>query len=172
MSRYGTLGSDPTPHLAREPVPDPDPEPDRWEDSNGHRDSFDPTDATPLIHSYSHDGSSNRNKKNLPTRLVHHLLTYAKFIGPGFLVAVAYIDPGNYATDVEAGADTRFALLFVVFMSNLIAILFQSLCIKLGSVTGRDLARNCREHLPRWLTILLYVFAEAAIIATDISEVS
>jgi metal iron transporter len=96
---------------------------------------------------------------------------YFKFIGPGFMIAVAYIDPGNYATDVSAGAETKFALLFIVFASNLIAVLLQSLCIKLGSVTGLDLAQNCRAHLPRWLVIIIYVFAEAAILATDISEV-
>lgn len=96
---------------------------------------------------------------------------YVKFVGPGFLIAVAYIDPGNYATDVEAGASTRYKHLFIVLMSNSIAIFLQSLCIKLGSVTGLNLAENCRKHLPRWLTIILYLFAEAAIIATDIAEV-
>lgn len=96
---------------------------------------------------------------------------FARFIGPGFMVAVAYIDPGNYSTDVAAGADTKYALLFVVLMSNLFAVFLQSLCIKLGSVTGLNLAENCRAHLPRWLVIILYIFAEAAIIATDIAEV-
>jgi metal iron transporter len=100
------------------------------------------------------------------------LAKFSRFIGPGFLIAVAYIDPGNYATDVAAGADFKYALLFIVLLSNLFAILLQSLCIKLGSVTGLNLAENCREHLPRWLVILLYIMAEAAIIATDIAEVS
>ncbi|KAJ6163209.1 hypothetical protein N7497_003188 [Penicillium chrysogenum] len=99
------------------------------------------------------------------------LAKFSRFIGPGFLIAVAYIDPGNYATDVAAGADFKYALLFIVLLSNLFAILLQSLCIKLGSVTGLNLAENCREHLPRWLVILLYIMAEAAIIATDIAEV-
>lgn len=99
------------------------------------------------------------------------IIKYAHFIGPGFLIAVAYIDPGNYATDVEAGASTKYQHLFIVLMSNLIAIFLQSLCIKLGSVTGLNLAENCRRHLPRWLNIFLYVLAEAAIIATDIAEV-
>ncbi|KIW94919.1 uncharacterized protein Z519_04898 [Cladophialophora bantiana CBS 173.52] len=96
---------------------------------------------------------------------------YAKFVGPGFLIAVAYIDPGNYATDVEAGAATRYGHLFIILMSNLFAIFLQSLCIKLGSVTGLNLAENCRKHLPKWLTLILYLFAESAIIATDIAEV-
>lgn len=105
-------------------------------------------------------------------KVVVTLQKYVKFVGPGFLVAVAYIDPGNYATDVEAGAATRYRHLFIILMSNLFAIFLQSLCIKLGSVTGLNLAENCRKHLPRWLTIILYLFAEAAIIATDIAEVS
>lgn len=97
---------------------------------------------------------------------------FGSFIGPGFLVAVAYIDPGNYSTDVSAGASNKYALLFVVIMSNMFAIFLQSLCIKLGSVTGMDLAENCRAHLPKWMVIPLYVLAEAAIIATDIAEVN
>jgi len=100
------------------------------------------------------------------------LSKFTTFIGPGFLISVAYIDPGNYATDVAAGAKTKFALLFVVLMSNLFAIFLQSLSIKLGSVTGLNLAENCKAHLPKWCTIVLYILAEAAIIATDIAEVS
>jgi metal iron transporter len=100
------------------------------------------------------------------------LVKFARFIGPGFLIAVAYIDPGNYATDVAAGAVTEYSLLFIVLMSNCFAIFLQTLCIKLGSVTGRNLAEMCREHLPRWLTLVLYIFSEAAIIATDIAEVT
>ena len=108
---------------------------------------------------------------NLFIRARDVLYKYAQFVGPGFLIAVAYIDPGNYATDVQAGASTRYGHLFVVLMSNLFAIFLQSLCIKLGSVTGLDLAANCRKHLPKWLTIALYIAAEAAIVATDIAEV-
>ncbi|KAJ5871745.1 uncharacterized protein N7529_004098 [Penicillium soppii] len=99
------------------------------------------------------------------------LAKFGRFVGPGFLIAVAYIDPGNYATDVAAGAEFKYALLFIVLISNLFAILLQSLCIKLGSVTGLNLAENCREHLPKWVTIFLYILAEAAIVATDIAEV-
>lgn len=104
-------------------------------------------------------------------RFLRPFVKFASFIGPGFLIAVAYIDPGNYATDVAAGAQSQYALLFVVLMSNIFAIVLQSLCIKLGSVTGLNLAENCRAHLPKWLTIFLYILAESAIIATDIAEV-
>ncbi len=104
-------------------------------------------------------------------RLRGILVKFGKFIGPGFMIAVAYIDPGNYSTDVAAGASTRFKLLFIVLMSNVFAILLQSLAVRLGTVTGLNLAENCRAHLPRWLNIVLYVMGEAAIIATDIAEV-
>jgi metal iron transporter len=120
-------------------------------------------------------GSPRRSFKTfipyLFLRMVQSIKKFARFVGPGFLIAVAYIDPGNYATDVSAGAEYRYALLFIVLLSNLFAIFLQSLCIKLGTVTGLNLAENCREHLPRWLVYILYFFAESAIIATDIAEV-
>jgi manganese transport protein len=68
------------------------------------------------------------------------------FAGPGFLVAVGYMDPGNWATDLAGGARFGYSLLWVIMMSNLMAILLQHLCIKLGVVTGRDLAQACRDH--------------------------
>lgn len=79
---------------------------------------------------------------------------------------------GNYATDVAAGASFRFALLFVILMSNIFAIFLQSLSVKLGTVTGKNLAENSREHLPKWLNVTIYVLAEVAIVATDVAEVS
>ncbi|CDM30417.1 hypothetical protein DTO013E5_2623 [Penicillium roqueforti] len=99
------------------------------------------------------------------------LATFGSFIGPGFMISVAYIDPGNYSTDIAAGASYRFRLLFIVLLSNLFAIFLQSLAIKLGTVSGLNLAEACRAFLPRWLNYILYAFAEAAIIATDIAEV-
>ena len=108
----------------------------------------------------------------LPRQTQKVVTKYARFVGPGSMIAVAYIDPGNYATDVQAGASTRYRHLFIVLLSNLFAIFLQSLCIKLGSVTGLNLAENCRRHLPRWLNIILYILAEAAIVATDIAEVT
>ncbi|QLG73709.1 hypothetical protein HG535_0F02200 [Zygotorulaspora mrakii] len=96
---------------------------------------------------------------------------YLKFVGPGLMVSVAYIDPGNYSTSVSAGASNQFSLLCIILMSNFIAIFLQCLCIKLGSVTGLDLSRACRAYLPRWMNLTLYFFAECAIIATDIAEV-
>jgi metal iron transporter len=81
------------------------------------------------------------------------------------------MDPGNYSTSVSGGANYEYKLLFAVFLSNIFAIILQSLCIKLGSVTGLDLAENCRKHLPKWLNLSLYTLSELAIIATDLAEV-
>lgn len=96
---------------------------------------------------------------------------FAKFIGPGFMIAVAYIDPGNYATDAAAGASYRFRLLFMVLLSNIFAIFLQALCIKLSTVTGLNLAEMNKAHCPPWLNYVLWFFGEAAVIATDIAEV-
>jgi manganese transport protein len=93
------------------------------------------------------------------------------FAGPGFLVAVGYMDPGNWATDLAAGSRYNYKLLSVILISNLIAILLQSLCIKLGIVTGRDLAQACRDHYSRPTSIALWILAEIAIAACDLAEV-
>src|ERR1700739_1739928 len=93
------------------------------------------------------------------------------FAGPGFLVAVGYMDPGNWATDLAAGARFNYTLLFVIMLSNLMAILLQSLAIKLGVVTGRALAQACRDHFSRPVTLLLWIAAEIAIAACDLAEV-
>ncbi|KAJ3483603.1 hypothetical protein NLG97_g7265 [Lecanicillium saksenae] len=87
------------------------------------------------------------------------------------MIAVAYIDPGNYSTDIAAGASYRFRLLFIVLLSNIFAIFLQALAIKLGTVSGLNLAEACRVWLPRWLNYILYALAEIAIMATDIAEV-
>ncbi|ONH66471.1 Iron transporter SMF3 [Cyberlindnera fabianii] len=99
------------------------------------------------------------------------LSKYLKFVGPGIMVSVAYMDPGNYSTSVSGGANYQYKLLFAVFISNIFAVILQSLCIKLGSVTGLDLAQNCRKHLSKRLNLTLYFLAELAIIATDLAEV-
>jgi manganese transport protein len=93
------------------------------------------------------------------------------FAGPGFLVAVGYMDPGNWATDLAAGARFNYSLLFVIMLSNLMAILLQSLCIKLGVATGRDLAQACRDDFSRPISFALWVAAEIAIAACDLAEV-
>lgn len=126
--------------------------------------------------SYSSSVVSGPTERRSPTsflrKTLHYIVTLGKFVGPGFLVAVAYIDPGNYSTGISAGALFRFQLLFIILLSNLFAILLQCLAVKLGTVTGMNLAECCREFLPKWLNYFLYFLAEAAIIATDIAEVS
>ena len=93
------------------------------------------------------------------------------FAGPGFLIAVGYMDPGNWATDLAAGSRYGYALLFVVMVSNLLAILLQSLALKLGIATERDLAQVCREQYSRRTSIMLWIGAEIAIAACDLAEV-
>src|SRR6201981_3607366 len=93
------------------------------------------------------------------------------FSGPGFLVAVGYMDPGNWATDLAGGAKFGYALLFVVMLSNFMAILLQHLCIKLGVATGRDLAQACRDHYSTLTVWFLWILCEIAIAACDLAEV-
>jgi len=93
------------------------------------------------------------------------------FAGPGFLVSVGYMDPGNWATDLAGGSRYNYTLLSVVMLSNLMAILLQSLAVKLGVVTGRDLAQACRDHFSRPVSFVLWVLCEIAIAACDLAEV-
>ncbi len=93
------------------------------------------------------------------------------FSGPGYLVAVGYMDPGNWATDLAGGSAFGYTLLSVILLSNLMAILLQSLCAKLGIVTGRDLAQACRDHYSRPVSFLLWILCEVAICACDLAEV-
>ncbi len=95
----------------------------------------------------------------------------AAFMGPGYLVAVGYMDPGNWATSLAGGANFGYALLFVALLSNIMAILLQHLCARLAVATGRDLAQACRDAYPRWLAWPLWFLAEIAICATDLAEV-
>ena len=93
------------------------------------------------------------------------------FSGPGYLVAVGYMDPGNWATDLAGGAQFGYSLLSVVMLSNLMAILLQSLAARLGIVTGRDLAQACRDHYSPAVSMMLWVLCEIAICACDLAEV-
>jgi len=93
------------------------------------------------------------------------------FIGPGYLVAVGYMDPGNWATSLAGGAQFGYALLFVALLSNVMAIILQSLCSRLAIASGRDLAQACRDAFPAPVSWVLWLLAEIAIIATDIAEV-
>jgi manganese transport protein len=93
------------------------------------------------------------------------------FLGPGYLVAVGYMDPGNWATSLAGGSKFGYALLTIALLSNAMAIVLQSLCTRLGVGAGRDLAQACRDSFPRWVAWPLWLSAEIAITATDLAEV-
>jgi len=95
------------------------------------------------------------------------LLAYA---GPGYLVSVGYIDPGNWATGIAAGSKFGYSLLSIILLSNLMAVFLQALCVRLGVATGRDLAQACRDYFPRPVTFILWILCEIAIIACDLAE--
>lgn len=93
------------------------------------------------------------------------------FLGPAYLVSVGYMDPGNWATDIAGGSQFGYALLWVLLMSNIMALLLQSLCTRLGVVRGLDLAQASRQSYPMFVNFVLYILAEIAIAATDLAEV-
>src|ERR1041384_3678171 len=93
------------------------------------------------------------------------------FAGPGYLVAVGYMDPGNWATDLAGGARYGYTLASVIMISNLMAILLQALALRLGIASGRDLAQACRDSYSRPVTFVLWVLCEIAIAACDLAEV-
>ena len=93
------------------------------------------------------------------------------FAGPAYLVSVGYMDPGNWATDLEGGARFGYQLIWVLLMSNLMAVLLQTLSARMGIVTGRDLAQACRENYPKPVAFILWILCEVAIAACDLAEV-
>src|SRR5204863_3444089 len=93
------------------------------------------------------------------------------FGGPAYLISVGYMDPGNWATDLEGGSRFGYQLLWVLVMSNLMAVLLQTLSARLGIVTGRDLAQACRDSYPRSVSYALWILCEIAIAACDLAEV-
>jgi manganese transport protein len=98
------------------------------------------------------------------------LRAYLAFVGPAVVASIAYMDPGNFATNIQAGAKYGYGLLWVVLLANVTAMLFQALSAKLGIVTGRNLAEMCRDHFPRPLVWMMWVISEVAAMATDLAE--
>ncbi|NMP21734.1 Nramp family divalent metal transporter [Sulfobacillus harzensis] len=92
------------------------------------------------------------------------------FLGPAFIAAVAYIDPGNYATNIQSGSEFGYKLLWVIVLANLMAMLIQNMSAKLGIATGKSLPELCRERFPYAVSIVLWIFSEIAAMATDIAE--
>ena len=115
--------------------------------------------SLPEVHSSVHTGYTTWFKRLLA------------FAGPAYLVSVGYMDPGNWVTDLEGGARFGYQLIWILVLSNLMAILLQTLSARLGIVTGRDLAQACRETYPRPIVIPLWLFCEIAIAACDLAEV-
>src|SRR5215475_2646860 len=95
---------------------------------------------------------------------------YLAFVGPAVVASIAYMDPGNFATNIQAGARYGYDLLWVVLVANLIAMLFQALSAKLGIVTGRNLAEMCRDEFPPVVVWALWIVGELAAMATDLAE--
>jgi len=99
------------------------------------------------------------------------LRRFLAFAGPGYLVSVGYMDPGNWATDLAGGAKFGYALLWVILLSNLMAMFLQTLCVRLGVASGRDLAQACRDRYSKPVSYVLWILCEIAIIACDLAEV-
>lgn len=107
----------------------------------------------------------------VPARGALWFRRFLAFVGPGYMVSVGYMDPGNWATDLAGGSKFGYTLLSVILLSNLMAIVLQALAARLGIVTGRDLAQACRDHYPRPVNLVLWFACETAIIACDLAEV-
>src|SRR5580765_6433087 len=108
---------------------------------------------------------------SLPTAGGSWIRRMFAFAGPAYLVSVGYMDPGNWATDLAGGARFGYQLVWVLLMSNLMAVLLQTLSARLGVVTGKDLAQACRAAYPTWVVFPLWVLCEIAIVACDLAEV-
>jgi manganese transport protein len=106
---------------------------------------------------------SGRSKKNWFTRLM-------PFLGPAFIASIAYVDPGNFATNIQGGAKFGYELLWVILGSNLMAMLLQALSAKLGIATGKNLAEQCREHFPHPIVFVMWILMELVAMATDLAE--
>ena len=113
-------------------------------------------------------GSSSNGR---PTTIQETIQELSFYLGPGFLISVAYMDPGNWATNISGGATYSTALLWVIVLASLMAMGIQVVAAKLGIATGRDVAQLCRESLPRHVVYILWIAAELAMIATDMAEI-
>ena len=123
----------------------------------------------PMRDTVGHHGTDNAEHTPMQGRR-RGIGAFLPFAGPAMVVSVAYIDPGNFATNIEGGARYGYALLWVVLMANVMAMLFQSLSARLGIVTGKNLAELCRAHFPRPLVWVMWVVSELAAMATDLAE--
>jgi manganese transport protein len=146
MARSSTSGAEPDPSAADASVSD-----DGWRQPRSTRSL-----------------AEVRHSIRVPMRGIARVFA---FMGPGYLIAVGYMDPGNWATSLAGGSAFGYTLLSIVLMSSLMAILLQALCARLGIAAGRDLAGACRDAFPPWVARALWLLAEIAIAATDLAEV-
>ncbi len=109
--------------------------------------------------------------RSISTEKSNWIKRFLAFAGPGYLVSVGYMDPGNWGTDLAGGGKYGYALLWVILASNLMAMLLQVLCARLGLVTGKDLAQSCRDYYKKPAAIVLWILCEIAIVACDLAEV-
>jgi manganese transport protein len=118
------------------------------------------------------DSTTIQSARNILSgkKVKNPLLRILPFLGPAFIASIAYVDPGNFATNISGGAKFGYTLLWVIFASNIIAMIIQSLAAKLGIASGHSLAENCRIHFPRGITITLWFLMELVAIATDLAE--
>lgn len=108
---------------------------------------------------------------HVPRGDTHWMRRFLAYVGPGYMVSVGYMDPGNWATDLQGGAGFGYTLLSVILLSNLMAMLLQALAVRLGIATGLDLAQACRRRFPPALNFVLWIACELAIVACDLAEV-
>jgi manganese transport protein len=136
--------------------------------------TFSPSPLSPELASLAGHTAPSLPEVNASVRLSRSPIFWrrlAGFVGPGFMISVGYMDPGNWATDIAGGSQFGYTLLFVIMLSNLIAVLLQSLSLKLGVATERDLAQLCHESYGRRVSFVLWIGAEIAIAACDLAEV-
>ena len=124
-----------------------------------------------MIRRTTNDTSLSEVHESIDTKKLIGWRRIFSFFGPAYLISVGYMDPGNWATDLAGGSKFGYALIWILLMSNLMALLLQSLSARLGIVRGRDLAQANREAYPRPANFMLWILAEIAIVATDLAEV-
>ena len=134
--------------------------PSKKSPTNSSGSKFSNTDTTKRD---AHAVLSGRSRKNWFARLL-------PFLGPAFIASIAYVDPGNFATNIQGGAQFGYELLWVILGSNLMAMLLQALSAKLGIATGKNLAEHCRERFPRWVVWIMWGLMELVAMATDLAE--
>ena len=124
-----------------------------------------------MVRKHHQDVSLSEVHESIDTTSIHRPMwrRILSFFGPAYLVSVGYMDPGNWATDLQGGSQFGYKLIWVLLMSNLMALLLQSLSARLGVVRGRDLAQANRETYTRFINLPLYVLAEVAIAACDLA---